>query len=372
MREQEKINVLNNQLCQMPKSIGVLRYEKNPIITIDQIKPIDERFEVVGVFNPGTISIGGEIVLILRVAMIAKKVSDEILTVPYYNHELDEIEMISFSYEDESIDFSDSRYVIDRTGKRYLTSLSCLLVARSKDGINFEYDYDNYIKPFNKYHSYGLEDARIVEIEGDYYINFASASEYGIVTTLMKTKDFRFFEDLGIIGCPDNKDISLFPEKINGKYFMLHRPSCSEFAKPNIWIASGSQIGEAHDHRVLMCATQTGWDSGRIGSSSIPFKTEKGWLFLYHGATVENTYCLGAALLDASDPYKVIARTIEPFIRPEAEYEKFGFVNNVIFSCGCLYDDVNRLITIYYGAADDSICMVKVSIDEIFALLKNI
>ena len=79
-----------------------------------------------------------------------------------------EIEMISFSYEDESIDFSDSRYVIDRTGKRYLTSLSCLLVARSKDGINFEYDYDNYIKPFNKYHSYGLEDARIVEIEGDY------------------------------------------------------------------------------------------------------------------------------------------------------------------------------------------------------------
>jgi predicted GH43/DUF377 family glycosyl hydrolase len=105
------------------------------------------------------------------------------------------------------------------------------------------------------------------------------------------------------------------------------------------------------------------WDSGRIGGGAVPIRTEKGWLELYHGATKEHRYCMGALLLDPNDPSKVIARSSRPIMEPEADYEKNGFFGDVVFSCGALVD--GDVVKMYYGVADTSMACAELSLSEI-------
>jgi predicted GH43/DUF377 family glycosyl hydrolase len=104
-----------------------------------------------------------------------------------------------------------------------------------------------------------------------------------------------------------------------------------------------------------------------VGAGAAPIRTEKGWLEIYHGATSENRYCLGALLLDLNDPYKVLARSNDPIMEPLQAYEKTGFFGNVVFTNGHYVkgDD----IFMYYGASDEVICGAKLSISEILSTL---
>lgn len=121
------------------------------------------------------------------------------------------------------------------------------------------------------------------------------------------------------------------------------------------------------DNQVVAAVRPGYWDNGRIGASCVPLLTEKGWLEIYHGAARENRYCLGAMLLKADEPWKILARSAVPLIEPEASYELEGFFGNVVFSCGLIREG-DRL-DIYYGASDDSVCMASVSIADIWKLL---
>jgi predicted GH43/DUF377 family glycosyl hydrolase len=105
------------------------------------------------------------------------------------------------------------------------------------------------------------------------------------------------------------------------------------------------------------------WDSARMGGGAVPFKTEKGWLELYHGATSDHRYCMGAVLLDLEDPTKVIARSNQPIIEPEADYEVEGFFGNVVFSCGAVVE--GDVVKMYYGVADTSMACAEFSLQEI-------
>ncbi len=92
------------------------------------------------------------------------------------------------------------------------------------------------------------------------------------------------------------------------------------------------------------------WESEKVGIAGTPMKTEKGWLLIYHAVSEEKHYSLGAALLDISDPSKVLGRTIEPILTPRMDYELVGEVPNVVFSCGHIIRD--DTLYIYYGGAD--------------------
>jgi predicted GH43/DUF377 family glycosyl hydrolase len=105
------------------------------------------------------------------------------------------------------------------------------------------------------------------------------------------------------------------------------------------------------------------WDERKIGGSAVPFKTDQGWLEIYHGADRDNRYCLGAVLLDAKQPEKIIARAEKPILEPEADYETEGFFGNVVFSCGLLYEDDK--LRIYYGVADTSIAYAQISLQDV-------
>ena len=341
------------------------RYAKNnPLIQPSNVKCKLDNTEIIGTFNPAAVEVNGEIVLLVRIAERVKTdgtcagvpmIVDGNYTVRY------------FDYTDSEYDFSDSRLVKGKTQK-YLTSMSYLAVARSTDGEHFTIDEQCGIYPTSEYESFGVEDARISVVEGKYYITYTAVSEKGICVALATTEDFYAFEKLGVILPPDNKDVVLFPEKINGKYYMLHRPSTSEFGKPEMWLASSSTMQEWGNHSRLIGVSREGWDSVRIGACASPIKTKDGWLVLYHGADSNNRYCVGALLLDANNPARVLKRSRKPFLEPINEYEKTGFFGNVVFPCGCV--EQGDELAIYYGAADDKVCRVDTPMIDILNTLE--
>ena len=218
----------------------------------------------------------------------------------------------------------------------------------------------NYESVGDELERLGVEDPRITRIDGTYYITYTGVSLYPCSEIrpspfksvpwrcrvgLLSTKDFQTYEKRGcILPDMDNKDVVLFPEKIKGKYVMLHRTF------PNIWIAYSENLKDWHDHKPLMRVQPSSWDCDRIGAGAPPMKTEYGWLNFYHGVDHKRNYMLGILLLDLEDPSKVIGRSAEPVLRPEEDYEKNGLVPNVVFTCGAV--DLDGHYFVYYGGAD--------------------
>ena len=105
------------------------------------------------------------------------------------------------------------------------------------------------------------------------------------------------------------------------------------------------------------------WEARKIGAGPPPVKTEEGWLLIYHGVD-ENRVCrAGAALLDLEEPWKVIARTPEPILEPEEEYERVGDVPNVVFPEGA--GTIGDELLVFYGGADEVCCAASVCLDEL-------
>lgn len=341
------------------------RYPENPLITPADVPPSRPDFEVMCVFNAGVAKYGDETILLMRVAERVQSKA-EVPRVPILNCDGGApcVEICEFDSSDPAIDSTDPRVISTPEGV-FLTSLSHLRIARSRDGRRFTVDPAPTLFPDRPSEAYGLEDPRITEIDGAYYVAYKSVSPDGICTSLAVTRDFVNFEKRGIIFCPENLDVCIFPEKANGRYVALHRPVPRFFGAPNMWVAYSSDLLSWGDHHFLMGVEGGAWDSGRIGGGAIPVKTEHGWLEIYHGATPEDRYCLGAVLLDLDEPHKIIARGREPILLPEAPYETRGFVPNVVFTCGGLVDG-DRL-SLYYGAADNVIAGADMSIREILA-----
>lgn len=339
-----------------------LRSPHNPIIGPRNVKPSRDDFEVIGVFNAGVTRFKDEIILLLRVAERPISSHPDVTLAAVYDVAEGDIALKEFSINDPENDFSDPRLIITPT-QTFLTSLSHLRLARSTDGINFEIEDAPAIAPANDYETFGLEDPRITLIDSTYYISYVAVSPLGVTTCLMSTRDFNSFQRHGVIFCPENKDAVLFPEKINDKFYALHRPVSSLFKKHHIWLAESPDLICWGNHRFSMEPRPRLWDETKIGASAVPFKIKQGWLEIYHGADKNNRYCLGAVLLDSHQPWKVIARSQKPVLQPQADYEIEGFFGNVVFSCGLLYEE--EKLKIYYGVADTAVCFAELPLQDV-------
>ncbi len=346
--------------------MNVVRHSNNPIITPMDVVPSRSDFIVECVLNAGVTIYNNEVILLLRVAERPIQDQEDVVKVPILDTagEYAFLQVVEFNKAD--VDLSDSR-MVNKDGELFLTSLSHLRIARSMDGVHFTVEQTPWMFPENVYETYGIEDPRITYIEGEYYINYSAVSVYGITTALAKTKDFVSLERLGIIFAPENRDVCIFPEKINEKYYALHRPVPKMIGNPEMWMAESPDLICWGNHKHLIGLQRDGWESGRIGGGAVPFKTEKGWVAIYHGADSDNRYCLGVLLLDEKDPSKVIARSKYPILEPQEKYELEGFFGNVVFSCGVLYQD--QIVYIYYGCADTSMSLATVSIQDIYEYL---
>lgn len=345
--------------------MNTYRYEENPLITPADVKPYHDGYEVIGAFNAGIAQYKGEVLMLLRIAERPISNDPMIVLAPVYNPATNAIDLVELRTDDERYDFSDPRVVSDvtRDGFAYLTSISYVRIARSQDGRRFTMDDKPFVYPTGRLETFGIEDPRVTHIGDTYYVYFSAVSPVGIGESMVSTKNFVSVTHHGMIFGPDNKDVLIFPEKVNGKYYALHRPTVKSIGSPEIWIAESDNLLYWGNHKHLAGLREGMWDGGRIGGGAVPFRTDKGWLELYHGATKEHRYCMGAILLDLNDPTKIIARSDKPILEPEAEYEKNGFFGDVVFSCGALVE--GDVVKMYYGVADTSMACAELSLQDI-------
>ena len=166
----------------------------------------------------------------------------------------------------------------------------------------------------------------------------------------------------------DDAILSVHIGRYNGKYYAFHRPSSPELGGNYIWLAESPDRKHWGNHKCVATTREGKWDSARVGAGAPPIRTERGWLEIYHGATHDHRYCLGALLLDLNDPSKVISRSEEPIMEPIADYEQTGFFGNVVFTNGHYVD--GDTVHLYYGASDEVICAATLSVKEILNTLK--
>lgn len=344
------------------------RTNENPLITVKDIKPTNPNLKVDGVFNCGATKYHDKYILLLRIAESAIS-KDGFISVPVV--EDGSVSIKTIDKNDKNLNFSDSRTIRNQNGKViYLTSLSHFRRATSSDGINFIVDEKPWIFPVGKMESWGIEDSRVTHIEDMYLITYTAVSEHGVSVGLIQTKDFNSFERKGIILPVDNKDVSILPEKINGMYYMYHRPVPGDIGHPNMWTATSKDLLHWGNHQILLTVDESSWENGRVGGGAPSVRTKDGWLHIYHAASKNSVYRLGAFLTKLDDPTHMTHKTIEPLFSPETDYEINGFFGNVVFTCGVILE--NEELIIYYGAADDKICSVTFTLDEIYKVLKPV
>jgi len=279
-------------------------------------------------------------------------------------------------------------------------------LAESTDGINFERVSEEPVfgPSIDGPDSGGVEDPRIVKFGDSYYVTYAYRpfppgrywtfghdevrlpksdehtpkvfKENVANTGLALTKDFKNWRRLGRITQSnlDNRDVILFPEKVNGKYALLHRPKewvGEEYGcdYPSIWITFSDDMMVWNEKSELLIAGRNGTWEEKVGGNAPPLKTEEGWLVLYHGVEDGGTghYRVGAALLDLEDPTNVIARAEDWIMEPEHDYEKEGFYNGCVFPTGNVI--IDNTLYVYYGGADKYVCVATCPVDELLDFL---
>ena len=229
--------------------------------------------------------------------------------------------------------------------EKYGPYINSLGYAASKDLIHWERKTEPVLKNGVPQELRGPEDPRIVELEGKFYMTytgFGNRFQDDFRICLASSNDLIHWERHGVVLDEPNKNASLFPEKIEGRYCMFHR------RHPDIWICFSDDLERWVDNKKVMLPIPNSWNQTRIGIAGPPVKINEGWFLIFHGVDEKNHYRLGAALLDYEDPSKVLARQAEPIIEPKLSWEINGFVPNVIFSCATVLKD-DRIYCIYGG-----------------------
>jgi predicted GH43/DUF377 family glycosyl hydrolase len=207
---------------------------------------------------------------------------------------------------------------------------------------------ERVIFPITASQSNGIEDARFVEFVDDerriFYATYTAYSGRTIRSELIETTDFVSFRMSPLRGAAArNKGMALFPRRFDGKYAMIGRQD-----NENLYLIYSDDL-YSWETGVAILKPQFPWEFVQIGNCGSPIELDDGWLLLTHGVGPIRKYSIGAALLDKSDPSKVLARTREPLVRPEPS-EREGYVPNVVYTCGAMR--YNDLIILPYAVSD--------------------
>lgn len=330
-------------------------------------------FEVIGTFNPAAIEYDGGVALLIRVVEQPLEKRAGWIALPYWDHlqgrvaidwrRLDEVEMV------------DRRIVrLKSNGHLRLTFISLLVTAFSQDGLTIDRFGSRPMLPATRYETFGVEDPRLAKFDGRYYFTYVAVSPYGIATALASTVDFESFERHGIIFCPENKDVILFPEQVRGQYVAFHRPNPNaHLAQPEIWLARSPDLLHWGRHERLM-GSEASWATVKVGGGTPPLRTPAGWLSLYHGhirpaaGSLEGDvgeYAAATMLQSLDEPSHVIGMSSQPVMRAEVDFERSGYLPNIVFPTAMLRRGEH--VDVYYGAADTATGVARYLLADLLA-----
>ena len=322
---------------------------------------------------------------------------------PNFNNEWESLCVLNpgVVYDDEHNEF----VMLYRTAGHDVRHEIKMGLATSKDGVHFERISDKPVFCGKSFEADGgcVEDPRIVKLGDLFYITYAArvyapgqywleewvegvskppmyiddsdvigeelpvmAKKNITASYLAVTKDFRKYKKLGRITEPavDDRDVLLFPEKVNGKYIIISRPKFKDKGPkmPSIWITFTDDLLEYREPELLMTGEQW-WETQRIGAGCPPIKTPHGWFMIYHGVDQNGTYRAGAVILDLNDPRKIIARTDDFIMEPSEEFELHGIGNPCVFPTGNVVKD--GVLYVYYGCADKNIGLATADFNDL-------
>jgi predicted GH43/DUF377 family glycosyl hydrolase len=300
---------------------GELLFQRNPANPI--LGPDDLPYPCNAVFNPGAARVNGETVLLLRV-------------------------------ED-------------------LRGISHLQVARSSNGVtDWHFDEKPLLEATEAHPEevWGCEDPRVIWLpeRQEWAITYTAYSDRGPLVSLAVTSDFREVRRLGPVMPPDDKDASLFPQRFNGRWAMIHRPA-PVHGGAHMWISYSPDLRHWGDHTLLAEARKGAWwDAEKIGLGPPPLATPEGWLVMYHGAHTTASgpiYRVGFVLLDLEQPEITLHRSDNWVMAPQADYERVGDVSKVVFPNGWIADEETGVLSLYYGAADSVVALATANLSEV-------
>jgi predicted GH43/DUF377 family glycosyl hydrolase len=247
---------------------------------------------------------------------------------------------------------------------------TALWLARSNYECIFRPDHDiseRVIFPVTENEIRGIEDARFVRfIDEDgavkYYATFTAYNGFAILPQLLETTDFLTFKIHTLNGnAAQNKGMALFPRKINGQYAMLSRQD-----GVNNYIMFSDNVSFWNE-AILIQEPAHPLQFVQIGNCGSPLETPEGWLVLFHSVGPMRQYSIWAMLLDIDDPSKIVGQLEDPLLTPD-EYERNGYVPNVVYTCGSMiYEDE---LIIPYAVADHSCRVASVPIRELLSRLE--
>jgi predicted GH43/DUF377 family glycosyl hydrolase len=259
--------------------------------------------------------------------------------------------------------------ITDPETLRDLTQI--LALSDSYRRITFSRDTDisdRVIFPISDFESKGIEDARFVKFTDEngkvaYYATYTAYDGNHIMPKLLKTYDFYEFKTSPLNGAgAKNKNLALFPRKINGKYAMLSR-----IDGWNNYLMYSDHINE-WDDPIKIQAPEFPWEFVQIGNCGSPIETDCGWLIITHSVGSMRKYSIGASLLDINDPSIEIGRLKDPLIIPNPD-EREGYVPNVVYSCGSIIHNDDLIIP--YGLSDHSSGFATVKLQTLLDRLKS-
>ena len=300
----------------------IIKYSENPILTKESVP-----FKVNSIFNPGAVKFNDEYLLLCRVELPIGR--------------------------------------------------SAFVIARSKDGLNFKVENSLCLTPedhneYYKYVEWGIEDPRITQIEDEFYITYTGYSRFLPLVMLAKTKDFKKYDILGPITEPSNKDAAIFPKKINDLFWKVDRPSAE--TQRDIWINCSPDLIHWGQYKILLKSSPGTWEADKIGGSTQPIKTDKGWLMLYHGVRgfeISSIYKIGVLLLNLEKPWIIKGKSRDPILAPDHLYERIGDVSNVVFTNGWIVEDDGKVL-IYYSGADTNVCVATTTIEDLLSVCHKV
>lgn len=214
----------------------------------------------------------------------------------------------------------------------------------------------------------GIEDARFIKFTnedgtGTYMATYTAYDGSFILPHLIETKDFLHFKMSALHGkAAINKNLALFPRKINGQYAMISR---IDGVNNYIMFSEDLYLWET---AMLLQQPMYPWEFIQIGNAGSPIETERGWLIITHGVGPMRKYCLGASLFDLNDPSKELGRLRYPLLMPE-EDERHGYVPNVVYSCGTIIH--NDKLFIPYAVSDYATSFATVSLKALLDEIVN-
>ncbi len=331
---------------QTAKSI-LKRAEVNPIIS----PRAKFSWESKATFNPAAIYAGKKVHLVYRA--IGN----------------DDVSVLGYASSSNAIDFDERlNYPIFYKGQQKLNKTVIKIPYSSGGGWNG-----------------GTEDPRLTLIDKTVYLFYTAFDGWGSLRMAMSTislddflhKNFNWTQPVYISKSGEiHKNWVLFPEKINGKFAILHS------VNPSIMIEYVDDLQELGRDKYVKSFYGSSssrpnkeinqWDNWVRGAGPPPIKTKYGWLLLYHAMDKRdpNRYKLGAMILDLKDPTKILYRSNQPILEPDEDYENEGFKSGVVYSCGAVV--ANGELYVYYGGADTVVAVAEANLEQFLQqLMKN-